>query len=280
MKKYISFFFLFLLFFNSCATDPKEEAKKEMEEQLKREIDIGRSLAARLIKKYKLLGDQEATRYINLLGNSIGAISSRPEVTYYFGILDTDDINAFSCPGGYILITRGALKAIKDESELAFVLAHEISHVVLSHSIPKQKKSGGFVEFISNFLSGGGGLVNMAVSQASGQMEKMLLEGGRQKELEYEADQTGFIYASISMGYDYRSAINYLKRIKDSGDDEHSKTLTSTHPPYSERISKLQNFAKEQKLSESGKVNQPRFQKYLSPVLNAASSNPPKENKQ
>jgi beta-barrel assembly-enhancing protease len=270
LKQFIFFTFLISLLVLSCSSDPQVVVKKQMEERVAQEKQVGRTLAARLTTKYSLVKSkeaEEAMKYLFLLGNSIGSTSSRPELTFQFGILDDDNVNAFSCPGGYILISKGALRAIDNEAELAYVLAHEISHAVLSHSIKIEQK-GGFVEFIANFLSGGGGLVNLAIKQASAEMEKMLLEKGREKELEYDADQAGIVYSAVTMGYDYRSAVNFLKRLE--ADTVNTKTLVNTHPPYSERIDRIIQFSKQQGLPQSGKINKGRYTRYIKPMLDSA----------
>ena len=56
-----------------------------------------------------MVRDHELTRYVNLVGRTVARRSDRPELEYHFAVLDTDIINSFACPGGYIFITRGAL---------------------------------------------------------------------------------------------------------------------------------------------------------------------------
>ena len=85
--------------------------------------------------KYPLLANANKNDYVNYVGLTIASVCPNPELDYTFGVLDTPDINAYSTPGGYVFITRGALEICSDESELAAVLAHEIAHVVLGHGI-------------------------------------------------------------------------------------------------------------------------------------------------
>ncbi|MCB1190403.1 MAG: M48 family metalloprotease [Leptospiraceae bacterium] len=238
------------------------------QEELREENKIGKALAARLIKKFGLLKDETSTEYLNLVGNNIGRISSRPELVYHFGILKTNEINAYSCPGGYILVSMGALKIMRNEAELAFLLAHEVSHVTLGHSIPPGglKKQGGIIEFIANFLGGGGGLLNTAIEQASNEMEKMLLEKGREKQLEYDADISGVLYSVGALNYDLKSAVNYFKRINDAAGNE---ILSKTHPDMNSRIQKIEKFAKEQSLPTSGNKYETRFLAFQSTLLKA-----------
>lgn len=96
------------------------------------ELAAGRTVAYALLEKFdnKVNTDPELNHYVNLVGQSLAKVSSsRPQVDYKFGIIDTDEINAFACPGGYVFVTTGLLKVVYDENELAAVLGHEIGHI-------------------------------------------------------------------------------------------------------------------------------------------------------
>src|SRR5207245_2816424 len=71
------------------------------------EIELGRAVTTALGSRYTLLRDEPLTRYVALVGNAVADQSDRPDLHYYFGVLDTDEINAFAAPGGYVLVTRG-----------------------------------------------------------------------------------------------------------------------------------------------------------------------------
>lgn len=96
------------------------------------ELAAGRTVSYALLEKFgnKVNTDPELNHYVNLVGQSLAKVSSsRPQVDYKFGIIDTDEINAFACPGGYVFVTTGLLKVVYDENELAAVLGHEIGHI-------------------------------------------------------------------------------------------------------------------------------------------------------
>ena len=73
--------------------------------------------------------------YVNEVGKNLAAQSSRPDLDWTFGVLQSDVVNAYSTPGGYVFVTRGLLKMLDNESQLAGVLAHEISHVTERHAL-------------------------------------------------------------------------------------------------------------------------------------------------
>lgn len=246
-----------LFFFSACGAGQRMESPEKSAVQ--NEIMVGRALAAKLIKKYGLIKNESATVYLNLLGQSLAASSARPELLFHFGILNTDEVNAFSCPGGYILITRGALEHMTNEAELAYVLAHEISHVSLSHSGDFRSEKG-IIDFIAVFIGAGGHVVNGAVRTATALLEKQILENGRQKEFEFEADRAALLLTA-PLGYDPGAALTYLGRIAGA---EKNEILVKTHPAFSERIAGLQIFITEQGLGENAKSKRKqRFENFI-----------------
>ncbi|MCP3941836.1 MAG: M48 family metalloprotease [Desulfobacteraceae bacterium] len=95
------------------------------------EYYIGRTVGATALGRYPPFNNPMANTYINVLGQTLAAASDRPDTFagYRFQIQDSDEINAFAAPGGFIFVTRGLIRCCKDEDALAAVLAHEISHV-------------------------------------------------------------------------------------------------------------------------------------------------------
>lgn len=241
----------------SCASSGETPKTSPPPDEIFQEVEVGRALAARLAKRYGLLRNEEATRYLNTVGRSLATISSRPELKFFFGILNTEEINAFACPGGYILITRGTLNVLEDESELASVLAHEIAHVALQHS-GKFERRDSWVDFLAGMFGAGSSVLTTAMLQATDALEKRMLENGRQKEFEHQADQSAILYSSI-LGYDPAAGLRYLERIAKAQGVE---TLVKTHPSNNDRRKVIQQFLTEQGLPADGKRNQEAFQKF------------------
>ncbi|MEE1291434.1 MAG: hypothetical protein UHW86_10450, partial [Spirochaetota bacterium] len=100
----------------SCATTKGSvitEEQKQTLEIAEKEKEIGDAAFAKLAGKYGVLRDETLTAYLNKFGKSIALYCERQEFDYFFAILDTDTVNAYSLPGGYVLITKGALKALQ-----------------------------------------------------------------------------------------------------------------------------------------------------------------------
>ena len=103
---------------------------------LQEEKEIGFQSAVILAKRYGYYDNPKINNYVNKVGKSIAEkVSQRPDIDYSFYVLDTPEINAFAVPGGFIFITKGALKVLSNEAELAGVLAHEIAHVECGHGL-------------------------------------------------------------------------------------------------------------------------------------------------
>jgi beta-barrel assembly-enhancing protease len=226
------------------------------------EIELGRSVATALGSRYKLLRDEPLTRYVALVGNSVALQSDRPDIRYYFGVLDSDEINAFAAPGGYVFITRGTLALIRDEATLAGVLGHEVGHIALRHhveTIKDQKKAAvtkGFgttaLQIGSGFIPGIGGSVTSAavnsplMNLAADGLVNLALKGWSRGE-EEQADVVGLKYATRA-GYDAGGLRDFLKAVQDSGKQPAKAGLfakwAQTHPGTDERLKEQENQLK------------------------------------
>jgi predicted Zn-dependent protease len=109
----------------------------------KEEYLIGREVAARILSTYKVYQNDKATQYLNLIGKALTIFSDRPETYggYHFLILDSDDLNSFSAPGGFIFVTRGILRLSTSEDMIAGILSYSISHVVMKSGLNAIKES-------------------------------------------------------------------------------------------------------------------------------------------
>lgn len=198
------------------------------------EHTIGFSIAATVAGRYPLLQDPALTRYVNLVGLTVARQSIRgDEVVFRFGVLDTDEVNAFAAPGGYILVTRGALLAMESEAELAGVLAHEVAHVDETHVLDEIRRSSVFAEVRDEAALTG------VIADRLGQVGTGLLFTGLSREDELEADSLGVIYAAAA-GYRADGLLRFLNRL-DSGATEAGRLreLRATHPPVTDRATAL-----------------------------------------
>ena len=224
------------------------------------EIVFGRELASKLTGRYGLYKDVNLNKYINKVGKNLARFSTRPELDFKFAVLDTDEINAYACPGGYIFVTKGALKKMKNESELAGVLAHEIAHVSQRHIVKELEIRGKDQNSITSILSASGANAAKAMSKMVDEAFDTLLSTGlKDHKYEYESDRlaTFLIY---NTGYDTTSFYKFLERV--SKDTKHLQVVSKTHPSFQSRIEKLKKLNKVNHLSdEQLKKLKERFEK-------------------
>lgn len=206
------------------------------------EYYIGRAVAASILAKYRPWKNQKANQYVNELGQTLALASSKPQTYggYHFLILDSEEINAFGCPGGLIMVTRGLLRCCKTEAEVAAVLAHEIAHVALQHGLGAIKSSRytelGKVLAQEGTSHAGGDVAALSRTFGSsvGDITQKLLVSGYSRSQETEADEAA-VKIIGALGYDPEALIRVLKtmktRLKPGGLD-----FAKTHPDPDDRI--------------------------------------------
>jgi len=239
---------------------------KNQEANTEREIDFGRGVSAKILGKYPILRDERKVRYISQIGTGISAQLGRPELRYFFGILDTDEINAFAAPGGYIFVTRGALKLMRNEAQLAGVLAHELAHVDQKHIVRKlklQSTDRSVTSGIAQVLGGATLTAKIALERLNDLAFKMLMEEGLSKEDEADADKKA-LEMLMSTGYDLQSYLEYLQSLKPYLEQGQAKVLSKTHPTIEFRYNNLREFIIKNELENfQGKKNEKRFQEKI-----------------
>jgi predicted Zn-dependent protease len=235
---------------------------KNQETNTDREINFGRSVSAKILGKYPIMRNEQKVRYISQIGTGISAQLGRPELRYYFGILDTDEINAFAAPGGYIFVTKGALKLMRNEAQLAGVLAHELAHVDQKHIVRKlklQSTDRSVTSGIAQVLGGASLSAKIALERLNDLAFKMLMEEGLSKEDEADADQKA-LEMLMSTGYDLQSYLDYLLSLKPYLEQGQAKVLSKTHPTIEFRYNNLREFIIKNNLEKfQGKNNEIRF---------------------
>ena len=201
----------------------------------KDEINLGRDVAANLLGAAPPVNDPALQSYVNKIGMWIALHSDRPNLPWHFGVLDTDGVNAFATPGGFVFITRGMLLRMRDEAELAGVLAHEISHVVEKHALNTMRKGA---------LTG---IAGEALSRNKPEYAKLVSTGteifarGLDKEDEFAADRMGVVLASRA-GYDPYGLPSVLQTLSSINPKDNAVALMfKTHPDSGTRLELLTN---------------------------------------
>jgi predicted Zn-dependent protease len=227
-----------------AVTSTAKAARPLTEEE---EYYLGRAVAAQLLAVYPLLKDEPLTEYVNLVGRTVALHSDKP-VTYggyHFAVLDSDEINAFACPGGIIFITRGVVDFVETEDELAAVLAHEVAHINNRDGVKAIRSSR-----LTNLAVVMGSEAVASTSSAEFDQLLSIFEGsiqdvftrvvvnGYSQTAEAEADVAGLSYLARS-GYDPHALKSVLDRIVAAG-QESGGGVMKTHPATSERVKNVE----------------------------------------
>lgn len=223
------------------------------------EATLGAEVSERIRSRYGVVQDAGVHRYISLVGLALAQGSTRPALPWTFVVLDTDGVNAFAAPGGYVHITRGALALIKNEAELAGVLGHEIIHVTEKHTIRAIQKSKAVQMGAAETLSGSSSLMEKAVSATYDN----IVERGFGRAEENESDENGVALANKT-GYAPNGLVTFLTTLKDRNKESKEKRgLFASHPEMQERLDRITKQIASQKLAATAIV-QPRFAKNIS----------------
>ena len=201
------------------------------------ETRIGRQVAGNLLGAVPLVRDDKLQNYVNLVGNWVALQSGRKDIDWRFGVLDTEDINAFAAPGGYIFLTKGLYRRLNNEAELAGVLAHEIAHVTKKHHLKVLKQSS---------VIGALGQTAGRKTKDSDQVVQNLIGNGAEimargldKNAEFEADRAGIVFAARS-GYDPWGLPSVLQDMAGlPAKDSRTSLLYKTHPHPADRLAAL-----------------------------------------
>ncbi len=217
---------------------------------------LGRAVAARILGQYQPLDDDGRTRYLNTLGLLLARFSSRPETFggWHFMLLDSDEVNAFAAPGGFVFVTRGLYATCATEEQLAAVLAHEVSHVTLRHglgAIKNERLTEAFTiigtEAAKEYSGGKLAQLTAAFEGSINDIANQLIVSGYSQGQEYSADAEAARVAWRA-GYDPAGLPEFLQALRDRGRKGATKGFFSTHPPAGERLKRAETSIKGDKL--------------------------------
>ena len=145
---------------SACATVGQLNIVSEQQE-----LEMGAQFATELDKQLTFIDDPQIVGYVDGLGQSIAKASKRNDIPYRFRVVNTDEVNAFAVPGGYLFVNRGLLETADNECEVAGVLGHEIGHVVGRHSARQMTQQYGLSTISGILLGQNPGMLTQMTSQ-------------------------------------------------------------------------------------------------------------------
>lgn len=225
------------------------------------EREIGQQVSDKIVEVFGVYQDADVTKYVTLVGTVLAQASPRPNLDWQFVVLDTEGVNAFAAPGGYIHITKGLLGLMKNEAELAGVLAHEIVHVTEKHTV-NSIQQGGLVSVASDEISASGGMAQSLITKFAERAYSDILNNKFSRNDEGESDEKGVVLAN-GVGYAPNGLVTSLQKLSDRNKDaKEPNGLFASHPQLKDRIAKIENVIKARKLAATATV-QARYAKYV-----------------
>jgi predicted Zn-dependent protease len=169
----------------------------------KQEVELGRRSAAEAERQLPMLRDDQVEGYVNSIVRRLASAAPGPRFPYQARVVNASDINAFALPGGYMYVNRGLIEAVRNEDELAGVLAHEMAHVAERHGTEQLTKAYGVqagAGLLAQILAGRDGRLGVP-EQVVGSLGLNALMMKFSRNAENEADRVG-AQTMARAGYD------------------------------------------------------------------------------
>ncbi len=245
-------FVVVLLVFNQCSRNPVTGKKELSFMSEASELSLGQQSDPAIQAEFGVYADSLLQQYVNVQGTSMAKISHRPTLPFEFKVMDSEVVNAFAVPGGFVYFTRGILAHFNNEAQFMGVLGHEIGHVTARHGAQQQTKQ---------ILLQGGLIAGLIISPKFAQYADVASQGLQLLMLKYsrdhesQSDQLGVEYSSKT-GYDAREMAGFFQtigRIQEAAGAS-IPTFLSTHPDPGNRYKTVTAMAVEtQKANPSKK---------------------------
>jgi Zn-dependent protease with chaperone function len=202
------------------------------------EVRMGEEAAQQVDRQNPILTDPILNNWVTSIGSSLAQYRARPDIHYTFKIIDTNDVNAFSLPGGFVYVNYGLLNFVNSDDELAGVLGHEIGHVERRNQITLNAKAQ-----VLNVLLGVLSIFSPFVWRFGGLLGDLSLEKMSRVD-ELQADQYGLLLMTRA-GYDPDAMVSFMKRLGEQevgGQNDLLNKYFEDHPPTPDRIAHLEGY--------------------------------------
>ena len=217
------------------------------------EIDIGKKAADEFESKNALSNDPVLVERVQRIGKQIVPQQPRKNIPFIFKVVDTDKVNAFALPGGFIYVNRGMIETVKNDDELAGVIGHEIAHVALRHGaqlIERLATAQAAIDVISTASPDFGKIYQDNDTQLAVDAVSEILVNGWGRGNELDADQYGTIYMAHA-GFKAQAVLDLFRRFEAEESNQTSDPLSqllATHPPFKDRIARVEQTIKDNNL--------------------------------
>ena len=229
------------------------------------EVDMGAQEAQQVQAQLPMVNDAQINNYVNSLGNRIAKLTSRGnELNWQFAVVNSEEVNAFALPGGYIYVNRGVLERASNMSELAGVLGHEIQHVVKRHTV-KQMEQANNAGIGVNVLCALTSVCNSGIAQAGINVAGTAVFAKFSRTDEKQADEGGFDNV-LRAGIDPRGMLTFFRKLlaeeQANGGGGATAGWFADHPGTTDRIADIQNKINQVPVTQLNRLqkDEPAFQ--------------------
>jgi predicted Zn-dependent protease len=244
------------------------------------EVAIGSQYAAQVDSQLPIIHDAALQRYIDILGDSIAHVTNRADLDWHFAIVNTDVVNAFALPGGFVYVNRGIIEHADRMDELAGVMAHEIGHVVKRHSVKQMQQAQGANVGVALACI----LTRVCESQAG---QAAINVGGTlvfakfSREDEAEADEEGFRYL-VKAGISPQGMVSFFRKLLEMEQQSGGSSAPawfSDHPLTEDRIADVQNLINQLPPATLGTLTEDTraFEDFKSRIMSLPPAPPPQQ---
>jgi len=192
-------------------------------------------------------GDKKMLAQLGRVAKKLVPVVERQDLKYHFAILNSDEINAFAVPGGYVYVTKGLMKKIESDDELAGVIGHELGHINKKHGIRQAEKAGVMMLIVALM----GAKDETEKYQKAAALAAFFAQMKFSRDDEFEADRCAVKY-TYKAGYKPDGIVTFFNKINNDSKLSKITKYFSTHPPTTERIQKVKEEA--EKLGYKGET--------------------------
>jgi len=238
IKRLTAVIFLITVFCNGCASlgtyNPATGRSEFIFISTPEEISLGEQVHRELESQFEFSDLPDDLSRVERVGQRVAGVSDRQDYDYRFFVIEKDELNAFTTPGGRIYVYTGLLDKMASDDQVASVLAHEIGHCAARHTVKKYQAALGY-DLIGNIvLSRVSEGAQQAASLSSGVLMNLVFSSYSRRD-EYEADRLGIKYMGLS-GYDPDASIETLEILERESKGGGAPLILRSHPHLSDRI--------------------------------------------
>ena len=245
MKFLLFTFYFFIIFLAGCISSEYNVGTQTQDIYFfstEREVAMGRNIARKIAEEFKISQNPYDLERLDKASSKLVAVTDRKEISYYFYVIEEDDegksqVNAFALPGGYVYIFKELLDLLSDD-ELAFVLSHEMGHIVSRHSIKRLQAAMGYNLLI---VASAGASQDAKFTQGlSFALAQILMGYSREDEL--NADELGVKYCKLS-GFEPKAGIAVQEKLyAENKKETHPLSYFRSHPYTDQRIRRIKEM--------------------------------------